>query len=237
MRGRNLLLVLAGALLMVTAACDDEDTPIGPSMGMTTYEVTIENLTTGQPLSPGVIVTHDSTATVWSEGTAASEGLRLIAENGDPATAIAMLQGAAGVSDVVQIDAPIHRIGGPGPGTATYQITAEPGVSLISLASMLICTNDGFFGLDSAALPVGSAPVAYMASAYDAGTENNDELFASIPDPCQAAGPVSSPADGNARPATMGVIQMHPGVSGVGDLTAAHDWSGAVARVTVRRIQ
>jgi len=36
--------------------------------------------------------------------------------------------------------------------TLTFDITARPGDRL-SLATMLICTNDGFTGLDAARLP------------------------------------------------------------------------------------
>lgn len=222
---------------LLLAGCDDDDGGFFPGSQNRTYDVTIENLTDSQPLSPGVIVTHTSAASVWTMGAAASEGVRLIAENGDPATAMSMLTGAAGVDQVVVIDAPIHRIGGPGATSATYRIGAGPDVGYLSIASMLICTNDGFTGLDSMQLSLGFDPVVVTVMAYDAGTETNDELFASIPDPCQAAGPVQSPADGNARTAEGGTIQAHPGIQGGGDLDpAAHGWMEPVARITITRV-
>ena len=52
---------------------------------------------------------------------------------------------------------------------------------------MLICTNDGFTGVDGLRLPgaVGQTVVANTA-AYDAGTEANTEDFGDIVPPCQA---------------------------------------------------
>lgn len=206
--------------------------------GPKTFKVTITNMTHGQPFSPGVIVAHDGTVDLFEIGSPASEGVRLIAENGDPATAFAALDGAVGVTDVVATTAPIHRKGGPGPVSLTTEITAVPG-DYLSLAVMFICTNDGFVGLDAVELPKGPQKAVYFAGAYDAGTEANDELLASIVDACNAIGPISHPADGsNDRPATAEPISMHPGISGEGDLSdKAHSWRNKVARVTIQRVK
>ncbi|MBT8399117.1 MAG: spondin domain-containing protein [Rhodothermia bacterium] len=206
--------------------------------GMAEYEVTIVNMSHSQPFSPGVIVTHDGSASVFSVGSAASEGIREIAENGNPGPAFNALDGAAGVSDVVATAAPVFTKNGPGPDKLTTTITAGEGAEYLSVAVMLICTNDGFVGLDSVELPKGSKTAVYFPGAYDAGTEANDELFTSIVDPCGAIGPVSAPADGmNNRTATDDDIEAHPGISGDGDLDAkAHSWRNKVARVTVKRI-
>jgi hypothetical protein len=67
--------------------------------------------------------------------------------------------------------------------------TANPGDRL-SLATMLICTNDGFTGLDRAKLPIGGSEV-FWTNGYDAGTENNTELSQDIVDACSALGPVT----------------------------------------------
>lgn len=250
------LLALLPALALVVG-CSDEGTMVVPDSslertiaddgqavskfefdGPTTFEVTITNMTHGQPFSPGVIATHDGSADLFEVGSPASEGVRLIAENGDPATAFAALDGAAGVTEVIATNAPIHRKGGPGPVSLTTVITAEPG-DYLSLAVMLICTNDGFVGLDAVKIPNGPQKAVYFPNAYDAGTEDNDGLLASIVDPCGAIGPVALPADGsNNRPATADVISMHPGISGGADLSAdAHSWRNQVARVTIQRVK
>jgi hypothetical protein len=102
---------------------------------------------------------------------------------------------------------------------------------------MLICTNDGFTGVDSVRLPSGFEPTFHLAQAYDAGTEANEQTAATIVDPCGAIGPVSIPGDGlNQRPATSGVIAVHPGIEpGKGILTSAHIWRGPVLAVIIQR--
>jgi len=239
-----ILLAAGGAL-----ACSETDGVVDPpaldetagvehasDRAMHEYEVTITNLTTGQPLSPGVVFTHTRRFGFTYEKEA-SEGLRLIAENGDPSVAQAQLSANRGVADVVATSAPIHRVGGPGPSSLTTMISAKADARYLSLAVMLICTNDGFAGLDGVQLPRGFDARTYDAYGYDAGTEVNDEAWESIVDACPAIGPATGPADGNARTAEGGVVMRHPGIMGVGDLDPAlHGWEGPVARVTVRRI-
>jgi len=200
------------------------------------YEITITNLTTGQPLSPGVVFTH-TRYNSFLRGKA-SEGLRLIAENGDPSVAAMELSESKGVAGVVATSAPVHRVGGPGPESLTTTITAGANARYLSLALMLICSNDGFAALDRVRLPRGSKERVYYARAYDAGTELNEETSATVVDPCFAIGPTMGAADGNARTATNSRVRYHRGIKGGADLDPAlHGWEGPIARVTVRRIK
>ncbi len=232
-------------------ACGDTDQMVDPALfdasagienaaesAVREYEITITNLTTGQPFSPGVIATHARQASFFQVGEAASEGLRLIAESGDPATASAELMANAYVDDVIATMAPVHRIGGPGPTSLSSTITARANATKFSLAVMLVCTNDGFVGLAGADLPRGFQPQTYYAAGYDAGTEVNDESSLNVVDGCAAIGPVGGDADGNGRVAQGGTVQMHAGIQGGAFLVPAeHGWSDPVASVTVRRIK
>jgi hypothetical protein len=210
--------------------------------GVWEYDVTITNLTGSQPFSPGVIATHTKSVEVWAPGSAASEGIRLIAENGDDAPAVAELTGAPGVFDVVGTGLPpVHRVGGPGPASRTFRIAAGGNANHLSVAVMLICTNDGFTGVHGVRLPGGFKPAEFLGQGYDAGTESNDQSFTHIVDPCGEIGPVAAAADGqNLRtPTPGGLIHLHPGIQpGVGDLSAAaHGWANPTARITVRRVK
>jgi hypothetical protein len=107
---------------------------------------------------------------------------------------------------------------------------------------MLICTNDGFTGLDSLALPanVGDSVTAYR-DGYDAGTEINTEDFADMVPPCQGLIGVSSDDAGtgmsNPDLAEGGVITHHDGILGGDDLIPeVHNWANPVIKVTVTRI-
>lgn len=106
----------------------------------------------------------------------------------------------------------------------------------------LICTNDGFTGLDRLSLPnqLGES-LSVVTAGYDAGTEINTEDFADIVPPCQALMGVSSgePGTGMSDPALAegGVIHHHPGIDGGADLLPEiHGWSDPVTLVTITSV-
>ncbi len=231
-----LVLALAGCAEQPLTAPDEAEVLVAAKGSEATvatrlYEVTIENLASGQPLSPGVVVTHQRQANVFRVGQAASEGIRLIAENGDPATAVADLSASPFVHQALATTAPVLAGGDP----LTIQIEAAGRARYLSLSVMLICTNDGFTGLDTILLPEEEA--VYEVDGYDAGTELNDELSTTVVDACGALGPVPLPEDGNERVATDGVIAHHDGIRGGAALDPAlHGWRDPVARITIRRV-
>ncbi len=196
-----------------------------------TYSVTIENLTSGQPFTPPVVAAHTNQIDLFEVGQAASNEVKEIAENGNNDPMVALIGGSSAVLDSAVGTAPIM----PG-GSATLSIQAPAG-SLLSVVFMLICTNDGFSGVDSLSLPA-SGSSSVDKNAYDAGTETNTEDFADIVPPCQDLIGVSS-ADagtGMSDPALAegGVITSHPGIQGGTDLTVAdHGWTDPVVRITV----
>lgn len=196
-----------------------------------TYTVEIENLTSGQPFTPPLIVAHTSDTGVFTVGEAASEGLKEVAENGNTTPLSDVLAADSAVLSTTTGTAPVL----PGE-TATLTIDAPLG-SYLSWVSMLICTNDGFVGIDSLALQA-SGSQTVDKDAYDAGTEANTEDFADIVPPCQGLIGVSSDDDGTGASdpdlAEGGVISAHAGVQGGTDLTVSdHGWTGPVARVTI----
>jgi hypothetical protein len=243
-RTRRMLLLLSIAALTVgafapaaLAAAPGERT--GPRLR--TYEVTIDNLTDGQWLTPALAATHRRATDVFDVGGAASFGVKEIAENGNLMPLQTALSADRHVSDVVVAASP----SGPppiAPATAvTFQITAEPGAQVLSWVSMLICTNDGFTGLDSVRLPRAlGGTVTVDTAAYDAGTERNTEDFDDLVPPCAPlTGFGSQGGTGSSDPtlAEGGVIRHHPGIDGDADLVpAVHGWSGPVASVEITRI-
>jgi hypothetical protein len=216
----------------LTVAQHDWD---GPVMKITvervrTYEVTVENLTTGQPQTPTVFATHARWQSLFEEGEAASNGLQQVAENGGVPVFVEELSSANGIGTVAVVGSGVNAPG----GTATVEIVVDDRYRRASLAGMLICTNDGFGGVDSLLLPkwLGEETVAYGAG-YDAGTETNTELYVDLVPPCDGLGETGV---SNADLTEGGVVHQHNGISGDGDLTIAqHDWDGAVIKVTVKR--
>jgi Spondin_N len=231
--------IAAGAFL-VTGSAAFADAPVA------TYEVTITNLTEGQPLTPPVVATHRAATSVFTVGQPASFELKEIAENGNLAPMIAALASDKHVADSSAASAPLVPAGLPGSAmfgdSVTLTVTASEGAKFLSFASMLICTNDGFTGVDSLRLPthVGDG-VTVRSAGYDAGTERNTEDFADIVPPCQGLVGVSSgePGTGTSNPtlAEGGVIHHHPGIIGGADLVpGVHGWTDPVAEIAVERV-
>ena len=224
-------LATVAVLLSLTAAASAEP----PS---STYEVTITNLTSGQPFTPPLVATHRKSIDLFDVGQPASNEIQEIAENGNLDPAVALATGSKHVSDaqVVLGDVPPILPG----ASRTFSVSAVPGAENLTWVSMLICTNDGFTGLDTLRLPrnVGDSSVHHTAG-YDAGTEINTEAWSDLVPPCaQLTGFGDQGGVGMSNPdlAEDGVITMHPGIAGIADLVpAVHGWSGPVAMVEITR--
>jgi hypothetical protein len=210
--------------------------------GAREYEVTIENLMTSQDLSPGILAAHSDGGSFWRRGHSASEGLRLIAEEGNAGVAESELHADPGVLGVTRIDAPLRRVGGPatpagpqGPSIRSFSLSAPARATRLSAALMLICTNDGFTGLSEARLPVRvGQTVTYYAPAYDAGTELNTERTKDIIDACYGL-----VQDGrNDRPVELSTVQEHPNIEGGADLDPdVFAWCEPAARFRIVRVR
>ena len=231
--------LLLSFLVVASVSADSEDAPI-------TYRVTVENLTHGQPFTPPVIATHNRNIELFQRNQPANIGIQQIAENGNLAPMLDILSNSADVSDFT-----VAVAGDPPPlmpqSEVTVEITANSVNDVLSVAAMLICTNDSFAGLDSVTLPkqVGQTKT-FKIRGYDAGTEINTEDFADIVPPCQGLTGVSSedPGTGMSNPALAenGVIRVDKrnggNVLGISDLLPSiHDWAGIVGTLTIERVQ
>lgn len=237
------LCVGGGGLLTAPAQADDED-------GDRRYRVRITVRHPGQPLTPPLLAVHRQSVDVFSVGDTASPGVQAIAENGDLGPLNTSLTTTLGVAAVVAGEAPLVGFGVPGSAhfadSVTLTIDAPGDARHLSWVSMLICTNDGFTGVDGLPLPgdVGER-VRVGTAGYDAGTEVNTEDFADLVPPCQGLVGIRSPSGetgtGTGNPALSegGVIGHHSGVVGGVDLIPAfHGWDTdrPVAKIVVRRV-
>jgi hypothetical protein len=181
---------------------------------------------------------------MFQVGQLATDELAAIAQDGNELPMADLSRASPHVTEVVDVGRPLTTHGkvvGSFTDTATFEIHAASHDRL-SLATMLICTNDGFLGLDAVRLPETGAKT-FQLNGYDAGREDNTEQSVDIVDPCSALGPFTLPGDpdGNddAAVATDSAqpIAMHPGITGTGELSPAqHGWHNPVAQVRVERI-
>ena len=234
--------------ILAAAAAAAAALVVAPSALAQQYEVEITNLTSGQPLTPPVVASHRDKHAVFEVGQPASVGVREIAENGNSAPLLAFLEADplnqfGGFAE--SMAGPLVPAGVPGDAmfdqTVTLTVEASRRAKRLSFVSMLICTNDGFTGVDGLKLPskVGKT-VTQRTNGYDAFTEVNTEDFADIVPPCQGLiGPSSGePGTGVSDPAIAegGVIQHHAGIQGGSDLDpAVHGWTDPVATIRVER--
>lgn len=209
------------------------------------FEVTVTNLTSGVYFTPLIASAHSPDVAMFNAGHEASSQLQAIAEGGD-VSSMAELLGSVGAS-VATGDGLLA----PG-ASATLTVNSSDTNTVLSIASMLLPTNDGFVGLNSVSLPDSMGTTSrYYARGYDAGTEANDELVGSgapgeagfpAPPPVVASG---TGTGGHGVPGhAEGFISVHRGVlgdldptGGVSDINAAvHRWNNPVASITVTMV-
>ncbi len=196
------------------------------------YDITVENITSGQYLTPPNFALHSRDVDVFQKGQPASPGVQAVAENGGVPILAAELQAA-----IDNAGFGVSGVGGEGPlapgESVNFSVSSLE--NRLSIVSMVVCTNDGFAGLDSKGLPrwVGDTRTFYVR-ALDAGTEINTELRADIV-PAPFCGEGGGTGESNPALAEDGVIKNHRTLRGVGDLPDKFDWRGPVMKVTVTR--
>ena len=207
--------------LMFTTGAHANDGATGSN-----YEITVTNVTRGQSFTPILVATHKAGVRLFTEGSPASPELAILAEGGNTAPLVAVLGANPDVLDI----ATIPGLLAPGK-SVTIKVKMEDGFDHVSMAAMLIPTNDGFFALNGVRGPKGQKMLSFESPAYDAGSEPNDELCANIPGPvCGGVG--ASPNAGG-----EGFVHIHAGIHGIGSLPAAErDWRNPVAEITIRRV-
>ncbi|MEZ5930639.1 MAG: spondin domain-containing protein [Alphaproteobacteria bacterium] len=195
-------------------------------------EVRIVNLTRGQVFSPVIAWSHKRGFEPFFElGKPASDELRKIAEDGDVTDMAALLAGDPDVADIAT------GTGGIPPGGEEILTLEATGSALsVSLASMLVNTNDTFFAVRGADARKGE--VELFSPGFDAGTEANNENCAFVP------GPACPQGSGNARATddAEGYIFVQPGIHGTAGGVATseldpslHDWRNPVAYIEITR--
>ena len=228
-------------LVGLLSGCGSSSAPSPPTLPpapMLSFDVSVSNLTNDQPMSPVAILVHDGSYQTWAIGMPASEGLEDLAESGSPASL-----GSEAVSSSTSVYGYTAGTGMIAPGNSeTITVTfEEESVAVLSMASMLVNTNDAFVGaqnVDLSQLDVGDSSQLNLM-VFDAGTEGNTETAASVPGP-------ASGGEGqgfNAVRDDLGVVTRHSGVVTSSDgysasvLTEAHRFESTAAQVTIRRTQ
>jgi hypothetical protein len=207
--------------------------------------VTLTNTTHNSYFTPLLITAHDPAISLFELGRPAGDGLRAMAEGGD----ISGLSAAVGGADADTVENPAGGLLGPGETISADLDTDASGHAVISLVAMILPTNDGFVGWNSAPIPATPGTYIYSLNAYDAGTEANDEIVAAdggvpgnpgFPNP-PAVGLADSGGTGVTLAENNPTVHIHRGVlgdtnptGGISDIDSTrYRWLNPVARVVL----
>ena len=224
----GLALLLGASPVLADGGSSNPDPTRGRARG-SVYTVTITNLTYDQIISPPVVVVHDEQFRLFEAGQAASGELAALAEDGMTGPLAGLLAVSTGVSSYA-----VAAGGIPPTGSVSVEVRIQGSARKLSLAGMLVSTNDAFVGLDGYAMPFGLfnslRGLTVNADAYDAGSEANTESCDHIPGP-----PCGSPGM-RVTDGAEGFVHVHRGIRGGAGLDdSAKDWRNPVARITIRR--
>ena len=196
--------------------------------------VTLTNLTQGIYFTPVIAAAHNGDTAIFHATEAASDELKALAEGGTITGVSSML--AAYNADIVE-----NPAGGllNAAGSSSFDLTSGDGNDYLSIAAMMLPTNDGFVGLDSWEIPTEAGTYTVYLNAYDAGTEANDELIDSIP--AAPGGDAGTGGSGLTDNQANSNVHVHRGVLGDTDLdggesdldSRVHRWLNPIAKLTV----
>jgi len=192
------------------------------------YEVTITNVTHGTVFTPILVVSHAPGVKLFKLGQPASDELAALAEGGAVGPLATALGTDSRVVDTADSGGPLL----PGE-SVTVTVEAPHGKGQVSLAAMMLPTNDGFIALNGVKASGNKHSFSYSSPGYDAGSEPNDELCISIPGGGPCAGEGGSPGTGGED-----YVHVHSGIHGIGDLTPGeHDWKNPAAHIVIKRVK
>ena len=188
----------------------------------TVFDVTVRNIADvsapEMAFSPGVFVAHTDPATTYMEGHPQLfkegrpnlfNGLEALAEDGNPDPLYGYISTAGWMSEIpvggsygvfdTPVDAPGPRVLRPGE-EFHFSVDATPDTPFLSLATMLVQSNDWFVATPANGVPLfdddrnpvsGTIPV----HVFDAGTEADEPLGVGTHQAPRQNGPNSGPAD------------------------------------------
>ena len=163
---------------LITAAAVSAGILLSTPALASNVDVEITNLTNGLYFTPLLVAAHDYDTHLFQAGTdAVGTNVQAMAEGGD----ISGLIGEVEASGGAYVANPAEGLLAPGESTTATLKTRGRHNTHLSITAMLLPTNDGFVGLDGLMIPKKKGTYTYLIDAYDAGTEDNDELIVGMP--------------------------------------------------------
>ncbi|MDB3935271.1 CHRD domain-containing protein [Granulosicoccus sp.] len=184
-----------------------EETPASGSI-----TVSFRNLSDAQPMTPPVVILHNAPDSgngirYFEVGATVGEEVRQIAENGNINPLVVGAQGQIETGRVSAVVTAVPEEGGellPG-ASSSVNLALDATDQVLSVVAMVVCTNDGFTGVDSMEVRDGT----FNPPVYDAGSETNVETLDYWVPTCGT--------DIDLTDSENGVITLHPGQANAED--------------------
>lgn len=221
------------ASILVLSGCPNSNSDSHNEPVIKTYTITVSNLTNNQPLSPITAIVHSNNYNLYTIGNPASASLEKLAESGDNSEYLAIKDNNDNVYDAVSGSGIIA----PG-NSESVSITSPNELAYLSIASMLVNTNDAFIAERSQKIStlVKGDSITLMLNVFDSGTEANSETATTIPGPAGGGEGFNEQ-----RNDTNNQITVHAGVVTATDglttstLNATHRFTNPAAKLTITR--
>ena len=168
---KSLTALALGTAILFTGCEDSMDDTEDDVNTTKLFEVSVINLTAGQPFSPVTVLAHNSEYKMFAMGATASLALEIMAEGGDNSKLLATVSNSVAGEGVLT------------PGSTEKLSIALDNADQLTITGMLVQTNDTFLayqGIDISGLKVNDVWKSEIR-AYDAGTEKNTESAATVP--------------------------------------------------------
>jgi len=230
----KLATVMIAAAMAFLQGCNDDSNNGDDAISLPDkqFQLDVTNLTHNQAISAVGVILHDSAYQLFTLGEAATVALEELAEGGDNSALLSEANSNGAVIDTVAGTAMIV------PGSSErFMLGGNASALEVSLAGMLVNTNDGFAALNGAAIGhlERGASVTFHAKVFDAGSEGNSEAAAELP---------GQGGEGfNAARNDRDFVTVHPGVLSMVDglatsaLDQSHRFDNPALKVVVTRLQ
>lgn len=191
-----------------------DDSNAAPAPGSVTFSFT--NTSVAQPMTPPMVALHNAPDAefgirFFEVGQPAISQVVEVAENGEFGPLLQVAEGQIGAGSVSAAGVAFPDPENPGalaPGaTSSITLDIELPNQVMTIVSMVVCTNDGFSGIDSQPIP--EATETFTMPIYDAGSETNVLTLNYWVPPCSG-----DAGSDNLTDVEGGAIQLHPGQEG-----------------------
>lgn len=224
---------------LISHACISSLMLLAASSQAAQIEVSVRNVNSNIYFTPMIVAASPPLQGTFRSGVPATPELKTLAETGNATPLLNALNAATATAVIATYPsvAPVGFLRPNSNATATLTTTAQQ--THLSIAAMILPSNDGFVGVSSWPIPTTPGVYSFDIDAWDSGTKRNDELSTNMPNPAFLN--LGTGGTGMTMEIKNSHVHIHRGnvgdfqtQGGLSDINAGTQrWVNPVARVTV----